>query len=172
MHIGGTGDARQLAAGVKKVYDAIAEIRAVHPKPGTSFPGSIAAPSSLSAPPLEAVLGLKGQASQGMFKIVIGRPANMHGVSVGKEMGVNTWAAFAGSDETAVVDGDFAMQENELQPVLRAMRKEGINIVAIHQHMSHEQPRYLFLHYWGKGKAADLAKSLKRVLDAQAAVKS
>ena len=87
-------------------------------------------------------------------------------------MGINTWAAFAGSDEFAVVDGDFTMLENELQPVLRAMRKEGINIVAIHQHMSAEQPRYFFLHYWGKGKAVDLAQSLKRVLDAQAAVKS
>jgi Domain of Unknown Function (DUF1259) len=64
------------------------------------------------------------------------------------------------------------MLENELQPVLQAMRKEGINIVAIHQYMTHEQPRYVFLHYWGKGKAVDLARSLKRVLDAQAAVKS
>ena len=107
-----------------------------------------------------------------MFKIVIGRTASMHGVPVGKEMGINTWASFGGTDDAAVVDGDFAMLENELQPVLRAMRKEGNNIVAIHQHMSHEQPRYLFLHYWGKGKAIDLALSLKRVLDAQAAVKS
>jgi len=96
----------------------------------------------------------------------------MHGISVGQEMGINTWAACAGSDRAAFVDGDFAMLENELQPVLRTMRKEGINIVAIHQHMSHEQPRYLFLHYWGKGKADDLARSLKRVLDAQASVKS
>ena len=107
-----------------------------------------------------------------MFKIVIGRSARMHGAPVGKEMGINTWAAFAGSDNAAFVDGDFAMLENELQPVLHAMRKEGINIVAIHQHMSHESPRYFFLHYWGKGKALDLAGSLKRVLDAQAAVKS
>src|SRR5205814_3765539 len=121
---------------------------------------------------LEAALGVKGQYNQGMFKIVIGRTATMHGLPVGKEMGINTWAAFAGSDEAAFVDGDFAMLENELQPVLRAMRKEGINIVAIHQHMSHVQPRYLFLHYWGKGKAIDLGQSLKRVLDAQAAVKS
>jgi hypothetical protein len=107
-----------------------------------------------------------------MFKVVIGRPATMHGVQVSKEMGINTWAAFAGSDDAAVIDGDFAMLANELQPVLRAMRKEGINIVAIHQHMTHEQPRYMFLHYWAKGKASDLAQSLKRVLDAQAAVKS
>jgi hypothetical protein len=96
----------------------------------------------------------------------------MHGLPIGKEMGTNTWAAFAGSDDAGLVDGDFAMLENELQPVLRAMRREGINIVAIHQHMSHEQPRYFFLHYWGKGKAVDLAQSLRRVLGAQAAVKS
>lgn len=172
MHIGGTGDATSLAAGVKKVYDKIAEIRAANPAPAKTFSGTIASPSSITPGPLESTLGVKGQASQGMFKIVIGRPAAMHGVSVGKEMGINTWAAFAGSDDAAVIDGDFAMLENELQPVLRAMRKEGINIVAIHQHMTHEQPRYVFLHYWGKGKAASLAQSLRRVLDAQAAVKS
>jgi hypothetical protein len=172
MHIGGMGDAKMLAAGVKKVYDKIADIRAANPTPLKSFPGRIDTPSAITAAPLEQALGVKGQSSQGMLKIVIGRTANMHGVAVSKEMGINTWAAFAGSDNAAFVDGDFAMLENELQPVLRAMRKEGINIVAIHQHMSHEQPRYLFLHYWGKGKAVDLAQSLKRVLDAQAAVKS
>jgi hypothetical protein len=172
MHIGGTGDAKALAAGVKKVYDKVAEIRAANPTPVRAFPGKIGSPSAITAAPLETALGVKGQANQGMFKIVIGRNASMHGVSVGKEMGINTWAAFAGSDNAALVDGDFVMLENELQPVLRAMRKEGINIVAIHQHMSHEQPRYLFLHYWGKGTAIDLAQSLKRVLDAQATVKS
>jgi hypothetical protein len=171
MHIGGTGEASKLAAGVKKVYDKITEIRTANPTPTKSFTGTIASPSSISAGPLEGALGLKGQASQGMFKVVIGRPATMHGVRVGKEMGINTWASFGGSDDAAVVDGDFAMIENELQPVLRAMRNEGISIVAIHQHMTHEQPRYVFLHYWGKGKAVDLARSLKRVLDAQAAVK-
>jgi hypothetical protein len=106
-----------------------------------------------------------------MFKVVIGRPASMHGTAVGKEMGINTWASFGGTDEEAVVDGDFAMKEAELQTVLRAMRAEGINIVAIHQHMSQEQPRYLFLHYWGKGKATALAQSLRKVLDTQAAVR-
>ena len=70
----------------------------------------------------------------------------------------------------AVVDGDFAMNESELQTVLKAMRKEGINIVAIHQHMINEEPRILFLHYWGLGKAASLAQSLETVLKAQAAV--
>jgi hypothetical protein len=172
MHIGGHGDATALAAGVKKVYDKIAEIRAANPAPTKSFVGTIASPNSITAAPLEAALGVKGQSNQGMFKIVIGRTASMNGVPVAKEMGINTWASFGGSDDAAVIDGDFCMLENELQPVLRSMRTQGINIVAIHQHMTHEQPRHLFLHYWGKGKAVDLAQSLKRVLDAQAAVKS
>jgi hypothetical protein len=172
MHLGGTGDAKTLTAGVRTVYDTIAAVRAASPTPAKSLPGTIASPCSINPAPLEAALGSKGQAAQGMFKVIIGRSASMHGAPVGKEMGVNTWASFGGSDDAAVVDGDVAMSENELQPVLRAMRKEGINIVAIHQHMTHEQPRYVFLHYWGKGRAVDLAQSLRRVLDVQAAVKS
>jgi Domain of Unknown Function (DUF1259) len=167
MHISGMGDLDQLATGVRKVFDKVAEIRRAHPTPTTEFPKTIARENSISAAPLEAVFGMKGQTSNGMFKVVIGRPASMHRVPVGKEMGVNTWAAFAGSDDQAVVDGDFAMLEDELQPVLKTMRAEGINIVAIHQHMTHEQPRYLFLHYWGKGKALDLAKAVKKALDVQ-----
>jgi hypothetical protein len=171
MHIGGMGDVGTLSAGVKKVYDKIEEIRAGHADPQKTFTGGgIGVPSTISIEPLEAVLGMKGQAKDGMFKVVIGRPASMHGMPVAREMGVNTWAAFAGSNEQAVVDGDFAMTENELQIVLKAMRKESVNIVAIHHHMSQEEPRILFLHYWGKGKASALAKSLKNVLEAQAAV--
>ena len=103
-----------------------------------------------------------------MFKVVIGRPAKMAcGCEVNKEMGVNTWAAFAGTDDAAVVDGDFAATEDELQPVLKTLRAGGINIVAIHHHMTHETPRYLFLHYWGKGKATDLAKTVKSALATQ-----
>jgi hypothetical protein len=107
-----------------------------------------------------------------MFKIVLGRSTKMAcGCEVGKEMGVNTWAAFAGTDDNAIVDGDFAVLETELQPVLKSLRAEGVNIVAIHHHMSEETPRVLFLHYWGKGKIADLAGSLKKTLAVQNAVK-
>ena len=108
---------------------------------------------------------MKGQANNGMFKVVIGRTTKMGGMDVGKEMGVNTWAAFAGSDDNALVDGDFAVKENELQPVLKSLRHDGVNIVAIHSHMTDENPRILFLHYWGRGKAADLAKALKSALN-------
>ena len=171
MHIGGTGDAAMLATGVKNVWDKIAQIRAATPTPAKTFGApQISAANAITPAPLEAILGVKGQASQGMFKVVIGRPASMHGTAIGKEMGVNSWASFGGSNSAAIIDGDFAMTENELQTVLKAMRKEGINIVAIHQHMTGEQPRILFLHYWGKGEAAALAQSFKRVLDAQANV--
>ncbi|KAH0437580.1 DUF1259 domain-containing protein [Paraburkholderia fungorum] len=169
-HIGGTGDAGQLAEGVKKVYNKITEIRSAHADPESAFPGRIPNQNSISSASLESVFGIKGQTNNGMFKVVIGQTANMHHVSVGNEMGVNTWAAFTGSDDAAVVDGDFAMREGELQVVLKAMRAAGINIVAIHQHMTEEQPRYMFLHYWSKGRAVDLAKGVKSALDAQAGI--
>ena len=169
MHVAGMGDAGKLAAGVKKVYDAIAGVRAAQPQPQKSFSGaSIGATNAITADPLENILATKGQAKDGLFKVVIGRAASMHGTAVGKEMGVNTWAAFAGTDDAAVVDGDFAMTESELQTVLKTMRHAGINIVAIHQHMTGEEPRILFLHYWAKGKATELAHALKLALDAEA----
>src|SRR5262249_5655117 len=103
----------------------------------------------------------------GMAKFVFGRTTKAHGVELGADMGVNTWAAFAGSPDAALVDGDFAMLESELQTVLKTLRGSGINIVAIHSHMTHEEPRILFLHYWGKGKADDLARAIKSALDTQ-----
>jgi hypothetical protein len=168
MHIGGEGDVEKLATGVRSVFAKVGEIRSANPLPPARFQGpAIPEKSAISAEPLENILGVKGQASNGMFKAAWGRTAQMHGMEIGSEMGVNTWAAFAGADDNAVMDGDFAMLESELQPVLRSMRKEGINIVSIHSHMAGETPRVLFLHYWGRGKAPDLAQALRRTLDAQ-----
>jgi hypothetical protein len=167
MHIGGMGDTARLASAVKAVYDRIAQVRSAQASPASAFPGDIPATSSISAAPIEEVFGIKSQTSNGMVKVVVGRKATMHGVEVGNEMGVNTWAAFAGSDQQAVVDGDFAMLEGELQTVLKTMRADGINIVAIHQHMTEETPRYVFLHYWGKGRAVDLARAVRRALNTQ-----
>src|SRR4029077_5183923 len=96
--------------------------------------------------------------------VVIGRTTKMGDHTVGKAMGVNTWAAFAGGDDKAVVDGDFAMLESELQPVLKALRAGGIDVVAIHNHMTGETPRIMFLHFWGVGPTEALAKTLKAAL--------
>jgi hypothetical protein len=167
MHIGGMGSEAELAEGVKNVYARIAEIRAAHPKPMSRFLKSIPASNSITPEPLEKILGHEGTAKDGMFKVSIGRNATMHSTQFGKAMGLNTWAAFAGSDEQAVVDGDFAMLESEMQAVLKTMRKGGINIVAIHNHMTGDDPHYYFMHYWGKGKAEDLARTIRQALNKQ-----
>ena len=163
MHIAGEGTQAKLAAGVRKVLDRIKEIRAANPEPATQFGGpALPGQNSIAAKPIEDIFGVKSKSNNGMSKFVFGRRAKMPcGCEVGKEMGVNTWAAFAGADDNAVVDGDFVVREDELQPVLKSLRKSGINIVAIHQHMTHENPRYMFLHYWGRGKAAELAGAVK-----------
>ena len=168
MHIGGHGTVEQMAGAVRKAIDQINAIRKARPEPAESFGGTpIAAGNSITAAPIEKILGAKPQENNGMVKIAIGRPARAHGHNIGNQMGVNTWAAFAGSDDNAFVDGDFAMRESELQGTLKALRKGGINVVAIHNHMSEEEPRYVFLHYWGKGKVADLLKGLRSALDVQ-----
>jgi hypothetical protein len=167
MHIGGEGTTEKLAAGVKAALDKVKEIRAAAPEPQKSF-GKPFAPErdAITGAYIDGVLGSKGQAKDGMFKVTIGRKATMPcGCEVASEMGVNTWAGFAGTDQDALVDGDFVMLESELQPVLKSLRKDGINIVAIHNHMTMEEPRYLFLHYWGRGPAAELAKAVKNALD-------
>src|SRR5262249_37799120 len=104
----------------------------------------------------------------GVVKVTIGREGTMHGVKVGGSMGLTTWTAFSGSDELAVVDGDFILTAEEVQPVLRALRKAGIHVVALHNHMVGEQPAFYFTHFWGKGSVGELAKGLKTALDAQA----
>ena len=167
MHIGGDGSFRTFATALRKTQDVIKEIRAANPKPVKGFPGPpLAQESSINAQEIERILGTPGQENSGMFKVIIGRTATMPcGCEARKELGVNTWAAFAGSPENSFVDGDFAVLEGELQNVLKTLRSGQINIVAIHHHMVDEKPRYLFLHYWGKGPATQLAQVLKKALD-------
>jgi len=169
MHIAGEGGLEQLASAVRKALDQVKEVRAASPQPATSFSAAaLPVQSSISPKPLETILRAAGQTNNGMFKVVIGRNTKMScGCEAGKEMGVNTWAAFAGTDDNALVDGDFAMTEDELQAVLKTLRAEGVNIVAIHNHMTGETPRYIFLHYWGRGKAEGLANALKAALATQ-----
>jgi hypothetical protein len=170
MHIGGEGSVEKLAGAVKKVYDTIKAIRGPNAKPGNTFgqqeleKGPLSKKSSITPAPLNEIFAMQGDAKDGMVKFTIGKKSKMHGVEIGKEIGVNTWAAFAGTDDNAIVDGDFAVTEDELQPALKTLRQAGINIVAIHSHMTHENPRILFLHYWGRGSAKDLANAVKGAL--------
>src|SRR6266700_3086258 len=121
MHIEGEGSVDQLANAVRKVYDAVKKVRSENSQPKDSFGGSaLPDKNSISAEPLNKIFSAQGDAKDGMVKFTIGRPAKMHGVTIDKDMGVNTWAAFAGTDDNAVVDGDFAVTEDELQPVLKS----------------------------------------------------
>jgi len=165
MHIGGMGDEVKLAGAVGKVFSTIkntsggrGEVPRVELSP---------AQTSLDPKTIEDIFSMKGQLANGVYKVIIGRTTTMHGHEVGNTMGVNTWAAFAGSDEKAIVDGDFVMFEGEVQPVFKALRGAGIHIVALHHHMLEESPRTVFLHYWGVGPTREFAKGLKAALETQ-----
>ncbi len=168
MHLGGQGEPDKLAAAVKGVWDAIKKVRADHPQPGTRFSGAVPKAGAIDPAPIEKILGHKTDTQDSVVKVTIGRTGTMHGVKVGGSMGLTTWAAFSGSDDLAAVDGDFIMTAEEVQPVLRALRKAGIHVVALHNHMVGEQPPFYFTHFWGKGSTEELAKGLKAALDAQA----
>ncbi len=165
MHIDGMGDEETLARAVGKVYAKVKETM----ENKISFPIAPIDPANTTLNPdlISKALGIKGDLKDGVYKVTIGRKTTMHGFEMGSTMGVNTWAAFAGSDKEAIVDGDFSMLESEVQGVLKKLRAANINIVAIHNHMTGESPRIIFLHYWGIGSTVDLAKGLKSALDTQ-----
>lgn len=163
MHISGMGNEAVLAEAVGKVFAKIQETAGGKGE----VPHADLDPTKTSLDPtrIEAILHEKGILADGVYKVTVGRTTRMHGAVMSSSMGVNTWAAFVGADDRAVVDGDFAMLESEVQGVLKALRRAGINIVAIHQHMIGETPRIIFLHYWGVGSTESLAKGLRAALD-------
>ncbi|KTC89168.1 DUF1259 domain-containing protein [Fluoribacter dumoffii] len=163
MHIEGMDKADKLADAVGKVF-AMMKTTSTETN---NLPQADLDPTKTTLDPskIDIILGEKGILKDGVYKVVFGRNAKMDGYQIGNAMGVNTWAAFVGSDNLAVVDGDFAMHESELQQVLKTLRNAGIYIVAIHQHMTGEQPRFIFLHYYAIGNTETLAKALRAALD-------
>jgi hypothetical protein len=164
MHIGGSGKTEEMAKKAKAVLDRVAESRGHSPAAA-----SVAdVPYSIDSKKLDDILGYKGEMSKGVYKYTIGRPdvsLKEHGTIVTTFLGFNTWAAFQGSPDHAAVAGDFTMLEDEVAPVIKALVENGIEVVAVHNHMVHEQPRIFFLHYWGVGNAEQLARGLKAALD-------
>jgi len=163
MHIDKSSDITTLSNGVKAIFDKVKEVRGKDPK-GEKADSVV---SSLNIPLLDSIIGYKGELSKGVYKYTIGRPdvkLMEHGIPVSTFMGFNTWAAWQGIPEKAAVAGDFTMLENEVAPVIKALVENGIEVVAVHNHMVHEEPRIFFLHYWGVGKAEQLANGLKAAL--------
>jgi hypothetical protein len=164
MHIGGSGKTEEMAQKAKVILDKVAESRGHNPAAG-SVPDVT---YTIDSQKLDAILGYKGELAKGVYKYTIGRPdvpLKEHGVTITTFFGFNTWAAFQGTPDHAAVAGDFTMLEDEVAPVIKALVENGIEVVAVHNHMVHEQPRIFFLHYWGVGSAEQLAKALRAALD-------
>ena len=166
MHVHGHGSAADLANKLKPAIGLIG-------KPGAASAGPAASAGkpiqgTLDSAQLAKIVGTEGETTGAVYKITIGRPdikmVEM-GAPINARMGLNTWAAFYGSDADAVVAGDVAMLEHEVQPVLKALRGANINVVAMHHHMIGTAPDVFFLHYWGRGPAQKLAAAVRAAVD-------
>jgi protein-tyrosine-phosphatase len=144
------------------------------PAPASSS-ASAPAPSALDGAALAKIVGHAGEQTGPVYKITIGRSeltVREHGATINARMGLNTWAAFAGSNADAMVAGDVAMLEHEVTPVLKVLRANGINVVAIHHHMTEVQPIVVFLHYYGTGPAEQLARGVRAAVDVLGKIKA
>jgi uncharacterized protein DUF1259 len=166
MHIHGHGKANDLAEQIKPALDLIghASGAATAPKSTTNVPAA----GALDAARIAKIVGHEGEQSGAVYKITIGRDdlsVKEMGATINARMGLNTWAAFVGTNDDAAVAGDVAMLESEVTPTLKALRSHGIDVVAIHHHMINSKPVIIFLHYWGRGPAEKLANGFKAALD-------
>ena len=163
MHVMGRGSEQAMSEPLKAALDLLGKGDA------GALPSSDSGVSGgLEVEKIEEVLGLKGVLKGGVHKVVVPRKdlkVMMSGVEMDSSMGVNSWMAFHATPQGAVVDGDFAMLEGEVAGVIRLLRRNGINVLAVHNHMLGEQPRIIFLHYWGEGKAVEMARGLKEALE-------
>jgi hypothetical protein len=166
MHIEAQGSVEKVSQAIAKMFDVVKKIRTKHPQVATSFGGMhIPEKSTLSPMEIENIFHLQTDSKDGMVKVSQEKKIHMGKEIVGMPMGANSAAAFAGTSENAVVDGDIAVFENQLQDVLKTFRTNDIYVIAIHNHMINENPRLLFVHFWGKGPVSSLAKTIKHVFD-------
>ena len=163
MHLHGHGKPADLAKQIKPALDLIGK----EPWQPAAKPASNPA-TTLDTAKIARIVGHDGEQSGAVYKITIGRDdlkLKVMGATINARMGLNTWAAFYGTNDNAAIAGDVAMLGNEVTPVLKALRSHGLDVVAIHNHMIDTQPNVIFLHYWGQGKADDLANGFKAALD-------
>jgi len=160
MHVHGMGAAADIAGRLKPALALIP----TPPAPAAGAAAPAPPPSGLDVAALARIVGQEGEQTGPVYKITIGRPdvdLREHGAKINARMGFNTWAAFTGTNADAMVAGDVAMLAPEVTPVLKALRSAGINVVAIHHHMTGTAPTIIFLHYYGTGSAETLAKGVR-----------
>jgi uncharacterized protein DUF1259 len=166
MHVMGHGKPADLAREAKPAVDLIGHVPARHPR--VSSPTATVQPGKIDTANIAKIVGHEGEQMGAVYKITVGRDdlkLKEMGATINTRMGLNTWAAFVGSDDHAAVAGDVAMRENEVQSVLKALRNHSLEVVAIHQHMIGSHPTIIFLHYWGQGPAVELAAGFRAALD-------
>lgn len=160
IHINEEGDLKKIAKGISEVLKTTGKKKAATKKV------TVPQQHAITADPLEKILQVKGEASEGKFKAEFGRLIQAScGCPIGKSMGVHSWAAFGGTDAQAIVNGDIVATEQELQDVLKELRKGNATITAVHNHMIGESPRLIFVHYYAQGKASDLAQLIRNTLN-------
>src|SRR5436309_2994642 len=172
MHVHAHGKPADLARQVKPALDLIGKGTS-RPTPAPAAPAATA--TTIDTAKLAQIVGTQGEQTGAVYKITIGRDdlkLTEMGAPINARMGLNTWAAFVGTNENAAVAGDVAMLATEVQPVLKALRKNGIDVVAIHHHMTGTQPTIYFLHYWGTGPAEKLATAFKAAVSETAKAKA
>ena len=166
MHVHAHGKPADLAHKVKPALDLIGKGAG---RPAAAPAAAAAAPgTTIDTAKLAQIVGTQGEQTGAVYKITIGRDdlkLTEMGAPINARMGLNTWAAFVGTNDNAAVAGDVAMLASEVQPVLKALRKNGLDVVAIHHHMTGTQPTIYFLHYWGTGPAEKLATAFKAAVN-------
>jgi len=167
MHLHGMGDPAELAG----KYGSAIEATKLHPSnqpASTASPGVRTAKETFDLAALDKAVRLTGKVNGPIYKYVVGRD-DLRVIAMGAEIttaiGLNTWAAFTGESDTAHIAGDVAMLESEVNPVIHALRMHNLEVVAVHQHMLEEQPRIIFLHYYGRGSALALAEGFRAALN-------
>jgi hypothetical protein len=165
MHVHGHGAPMDIARKVKPALDLIGK------QTKSSSPPAAAASTpaaQLNTTKIAQIAGHSGDQTGAVYKITVGRDdlkLTEMGAPINARMGLNTWAAFVGTDDKAAIAGDVAMLPGEVNAVLKALRQNGLDVVSIHHHMLNTQPSVIFLHYWGTGPAEKLATGFKAALD-------
>lgn len=166
MHVMGHGKPADLARMAKPALDLIGHVPSRHPDSASTT--ATIQPGKIDTAKISQIVGHEGEQSGLVYKITVGRD-DLHlkemGATINARMGLNTWAAFVGTDEHAAVAGDVAMLESEVTPVLKTLRSHDLEVVAIHHHMIGSRPAVIFLHYWGQGPVDKLAAGFKATLD-------
>ena len=166
MHVHGHGSAAELANKVKAAVDLVGHVRPSHEPTAVTGKSDVAS-GTIDTAKIASIVGLEGEQTGPVYKITVGRDdldLREMGAKINARMGLNTWAAFFGSDANAEIAGDVAMLSHEITPVLKALRANGLNVVSIHNHMTSGPPTIYFLHYWGTGPAETLATAFKAAL--------